>query len=323
MNLSPLPIQKFFDNNGRPLVGGLLFTYEAGTPIKTATYIDSSGGTPNTNPIVLDFRGECRIWIEPLQSYKFVLSPPGDSDPPANAIWTVDNITAGPPQEDNAAVDAGSVNNISLTIPQLSAPVAFTRIVFQVAHTNTGAVTISINGGASNPLVLQSGEGLARNTIYQDGIYQAIFDGANWQWQGALKNVSGSWTASILGSVTAGTYEISSQFCSYTRIGNRVWLDFFIQMAAVITGGGAGVLLIRGAPFAKRANSFPLGGLSASGMDLDAGAIPSITFETTAATSDIVIRQSFDNAPASNQGISSLSATDLLIGSICYETEDE
>jgi len=93
MNLSPLPIQKFFDNNGRPLTGGLLFTYAAGTSTKLATYADESG-TPNTNPIVLNFRGEANLWLDQTLTYKFVLSPEGDTDPPTKPIWTVDNISA-------------------------------------------------------------------------------------------------------------------------------------------------------------------------------------------------------------------------------------
>jgi hypothetical protein len=184
MNLSPLPIQKFFDNNGRPLVHGLLFTYEAGTTTKIATYKDSSGGTPNTNPIVLDFRGECRLWIDAQQSYKFVLAPRNDSDPPTNPIWSVDNITAAPQAFDNAAVDTGSVNNISLSIPQISSPVAFTRVVFKLAHTNTGPVTLQINGGTAHPVVWQSSVNFSGREIFQNGIYEAVFDGASWQLQG-------------------------------------------------------------------------------------------------------------------------------------------
>ncbi len=95
MNLSPLPVQKFFDNAGRPLSGGLLFTYVSGTSTKLATYTDASGGTPNTNPIVLDFRGEANIWLDQTLTYKFVLSPASDTDPPTNPIWSVDNISAG------------------------------------------------------------------------------------------------------------------------------------------------------------------------------------------------------------------------------------
>lgn len=94
MNLSPLPIQKFFDSNGEPLVGGLLFTYVAGTSTKIATYTDATGGSTNTNPIVLDYRGEARVWLDITKIYKFVLAPSGDTDPPTKAIWTVDNVSA-------------------------------------------------------------------------------------------------------------------------------------------------------------------------------------------------------------------------------------
>lgn len=95
MNLSPLPIQKFFANNGRPLNRGLLFTYVAGTTTKIDTYTDSSGGALNTNPVVLNFRGEANVWLDPTLTYKFVLAPEGDTDPPTNPFWTVDNISSG------------------------------------------------------------------------------------------------------------------------------------------------------------------------------------------------------------------------------------
>jgi len=184
MNLSPLPIQKFFDNNGRPLVGGLLFTYEAGTSTKIATYIDSSGATPNTNPVVLNFRGECRLWIDPTLAYKFVLSPADDTDPPTDPIWSVDDITAGPAQQDNAADDTGSVNNVQLSIPQISSPIAFTRIVFKAANTNTGPMTVSVNGGTAKALTWQNIGAFSGGEVQAGGIYEAIYDGAQWQLQG-------------------------------------------------------------------------------------------------------------------------------------------
>lgn len=94
MNLSPLPLQKFFDNAGMPLNGGKLFTYVAGTTTKLATYQDQAG-TPNTNPVVLNFRGEANVWLDQTLTYKFVLAPANDTDPPTSPIWTVDNISAG------------------------------------------------------------------------------------------------------------------------------------------------------------------------------------------------------------------------------------
>lgn len=93
--LSPLPVLRFVDNNGNALTGGKLFTYAAGSTTKLATYTDNTGGTANTNPIILNSRGECNVWIPPGTPYKFVLSPSTDTDPPTNPIWTVDQITAG------------------------------------------------------------------------------------------------------------------------------------------------------------------------------------------------------------------------------------
>lgn len=206
MNLSPLPIQKFFDNNGAPLVNGQLFTYGAGGSVKVATYVDSTGSPSNTNPIRLDFRGECRLWIDPTLAYKFVLAPATDTDPPTNPIWTVDNITAGPVPMDNAAVDTGSVNAIQLAIPLIISPVAFTRIVFQSSHTNTGPVTISINGGTAKRLLWQNFGELDAGEIQTSGIYQAIYDGAQWQLQGPTLQAPQMRTAA---EITAGVTPVA------------------------------------------------------------------------------------------------------------------
>lgn len=208
MNLAPLPIQKFFNNNGRPLDGGKLFTYVSGTTTKIATYTDASGGASNANPIILDFRGECRLWIDPTKAYTFVLAPSTDTDPPTNPFWTVNDITAAPFAFDNAAVDTGSVNNIALAIPQISSPVAFTRIVFKAANTNTGAVSISINGGTAKALTWQNVGALAGGSILAGGIYQAVFDGAQWQLQSAMPYPRTA--AEVTAGVTPTDYSVPS-----------------------------------------------------------------------------------------------------------------
>jgi hypothetical protein len=66
---------QFFDNNGNPLSGGLIYTYAAGTTTPAATYTSYTGGTANANPIVLDSAGRtpAQIWLTEGSSYKFVL----------------------------------------------------------------------------------------------------------------------------------------------------------------------------------------------------------------------------------------------------------
>lgn len=93
--LAPPPVFKAFDNNGIPLVAGKLFTYIAGTTTKQASYTDSTGGTPNTNPVIMNYRGEANVWLDPTKVYKLVLAPSTDTDPPTNPIWTVDQIAGG------------------------------------------------------------------------------------------------------------------------------------------------------------------------------------------------------------------------------------
>lgn len=91
-----------FQINGIPAVGGKLFVYQAGTTTKTNTYTDSTGLTPNTNPIIFNSRGEPEngsgasvgIWIPPGTTYKLVFAPSTDSDPPSSPIWTVDNLNS-------------------------------------------------------------------------------------------------------------------------------------------------------------------------------------------------------------------------------------
>ena len=67
---------QFFDNNGDPLSGGKLFTYQAGTTTPITSYTSSTGSAPHTNPIILDAAGRVpsgEIWLDYTKLYKFVL----------------------------------------------------------------------------------------------------------------------------------------------------------------------------------------------------------------------------------------------------------
>ena len=81
---------QFFDNNGNPLSGGKLYTYEAGTTTPAVTYTTLAGTTPHTNPIILDSAGRVpggEIWLTLPDFYKFVLKTPADV-----TLGTWDNI---------------------------------------------------------------------------------------------------------------------------------------------------------------------------------------------------------------------------------------
>jgi len=90
-NLMPMPKQAFHavDASGRyvPIVGGKVYTYQAGTTTPKATYTDATGGTAQSNPVVLDARGEASVWLAD-GLYKIVLKDVNDSE-----IWEVDGVS--------------------------------------------------------------------------------------------------------------------------------------------------------------------------------------------------------------------------------------
>lgn len=66
---------QFFDDNGVPLAGGLIYTYAAGTTTAATTYTSATGLTANSNPIVLNAAGrvEEEVWLDAGDLYKFIL----------------------------------------------------------------------------------------------------------------------------------------------------------------------------------------------------------------------------------------------------------
>lgn len=87
-NLTAPPKLQFFDANGNPLVGGKLYSYQAGTTTPLATYTTAAGNVANANPIILDSRGEASVWLGQTSAYKFKLTTSADVE-----VWTVDNVS--------------------------------------------------------------------------------------------------------------------------------------------------------------------------------------------------------------------------------------
>lgn len=91
------PVLHFDDVNGRPLVGGKLYTYRAGTSTPATTYRNKNGTELNENPIPLNERGECVCFLEEGLDYKFVLKDKLDA-----VIWEQDDVSV--PEGDGGVV---------------------------------------------------------------------------------------------------------------------------------------------------------------------------------------------------------------------------
>jgi hypothetical protein len=91
--VSPVPQLQFFDNNGKPLSGGQVCTYAAGTTTPLTTYTSSTGTVANPNPVILDASGRANIWIA-APAIKYVLRAKGSPQNCSNGttLYTVDGV---------------------------------------------------------------------------------------------------------------------------------------------------------------------------------------------------------------------------------------
>lgn len=167
---------QFFDSNGAPLSGGLLYTYAAGTTTPVSTYTSRSGAALNTNPIVLDAAGRtpAEIWLDGGVLYKFVLKNSAFVQ-----IGSYDNIPAvnDPTTTNNLITVAGTNALTGLATPPLEGYTAGAQYSFIAQNTNTGAVTLDIDSlgvkavtrSGSNPLVAGDIVGGAMTLVEYDG----------------------------------------------------------------------------------------------------------------------------------------------------------
>lgn len=180
--LSPSPMLQFFDNDGAELSGGLLFTYANNTNTKQTTYVDALGVAPNTNPIKLNARGECSIFLPPGQTFTYVLSPSTDTDPPTNPVWVQNNIVAGGAVATiNFGTDTGVLNASTASISGITGYFQGLALTLAVAVTNTGPATLNVNGLGAVPIERQDGTQLIGGELQANGQYLLQYSGSAFQ----------------------------------------------------------------------------------------------------------------------------------------------
>jgi hypothetical protein len=111
-SLAPFIKQQFLDSNGNPLAGGKLYTYQSATTTPQSTYTDYTGGTPNSNPVILDSSGRASVWLDVGLSYKFVLKDSSD-----NTIYTEDGVNG---LLTNNSVPTSAIQDLAVTTAKLA-----------------------------------------------------------------------------------------------------------------------------------------------------------------------------------------------------------
>ena len=125
---------QFFDNNGDPLSGGKLFTYQAGTTTPLSTYTTSSGTVAHTNPIILNAAGRVpsggEIWLG-FAPTKFIMKTSNDV-----LIATWDNVSG-----------LGASQYVADTLTGNGSQIAFT---LSAGPYSVGSMLVYINGVYQN-----------------------------------------------------------------------------------------------------------------------------------------------------------------------------
>lgn len=171
---------QFFDDNGDPLTGGLLYVYTAGTTTPATTWTSNSGASANTNPIVLDAAGRtpAQIWVNGGSTYKFILKTSTGT-----LVGTYDNIPGidDPAVFNNLISVTGTNTLIGTSVPPYTAYAAGMTLSFIPTNTNTGAVTIDLDGLGAKNIYVGSSSPLSGGELVAGRIAQVEYDGTRFQ----------------------------------------------------------------------------------------------------------------------------------------------
>jgi hypothetical protein len=228
--LAPYLKQRFVDSNGAALYLGTVATFAAGGNTPIATFKDSAGIATNTNPITLNPRGECDIWLLPNVAYKLQVN-----DQFGNLVWTVDNVVSSQLITLYGGVDTGGANAYLLNFTaSFTAYADGIIIVWIPANTNTGPSTINVNGLGVVNIINPDGSALAGNQIVANQPAQILFKA------GSFELITPAVTANnfFIGAWVGFSAPPASTSISYRRTGNMAAITFNPQTGT--SGGGSG-----------------------------------------------------------------------------------
>lgn len=244
---------QFFDNNGDPLTGGLLYVYIAGTTTPATTFTTSAGTVNNTNPIVLDSAGRTsnEIWVNGGVLYKFVLKTSTGV-----TIGTYDNIPSidDPTAFNNLITVTGTNTLIGASTPPNTAYARGMTLSFVVVNTNTGAVTIDVDGLGAKEITFAGSTPLIAGQMTIGAIVTIEYDGTRFQLMnssGALaitaSSINGGQIAGFRNRIINGSMGVSQRGTSFS---NPASGEYTLDRWVVTYDGTSAARTISQQPFA-------------------------------------------------------------------------
>jgi len=248
------PNPQFFDSSGAPYASGTLSVLEPADDTNKAsypTYDDAEAATnANTNPVVLNARGECSLWGLDGEDYKLVLK-----DSAAATIWTSDDVflpTAIPTKYGGTAqtlTDAGAVTlteGITFLVTTGAAAITLADGVegqrkIIVMKTDGGAATLTPANFANGTIVTFNDVGDSADLIFAN---------AKWHWIGGTATLSGTADTLITFTSTDATPSVAVGNTFHTS-GTTAITDFddgVVGKTIKIFALAASITITHGAP---------------------------------------------------------------------------
>lgn len=155
--LAPVPQLQFFDQSGRPLSFGCVFTFQSQTTTPLATYTDFTGQFQNQNPVLLNAGGSANIWLQSGQAYSLVVKSSGGTNCAlGQTTETVDGVGGGASQLNTVVTPSGGsaaflvqsqnqLFSLTLTGNVAGSPVSFIGVIapalvtFQITEDGAGS----------------------------------------------------------------------------------------------------------------------------------------------------------------------------------------
>jgi hypothetical protein len=224
-----------------PAVGYKLYTYTAGTSTPKATYTDYTLGSSNTNPVVMDARGECNLWLS--GNYKLVLKTDADV-----TVWTVDEV--------RDLTSSQTLTNMTLagTLTVTSTAVTWSgNPTHSGNHTWTGNQVfngnVTIGDSAADTLTITPNAVTWSNNPTHSGAHT---------WSGvqtyssnpAGKIVAGTYTPTLANQANA-TAGSTAHLSTYNRIGDVVTVYGYLDSGVLDAAAGASTQIRVSLPIAS------------------------------------------------------------------------
>jgi hypothetical protein len=182
---------------------------------------------------------------------------------------------------------------------------ASSNILERVRITSSGNVDLK----TGNLIIGTSGKGIDFSATSGTGTSE-LFDDYE----------EGTFTPTLYGNATAGTYELATASGTYTKVGRVVTAQVLLVLAGSVTGGGSGDTVIGGLPFTYDGSENPgqHSAVASGGISFAAGATVTASRITSSDDTRLTLYESVAGTSIATVPITDFGANDLVSFTVTY-----